>query len=1429
MSSRLIFRHLLPLFLGRAILVCVLALMVLIGTGFAQEEDEDEEESLFLPGLVAEYVGRDGVTHQRRDEVVAMDWGSGVPDVRVPAGDFSARWTGRLQVWATGEYQFRLYAVGKVRLQVADEVVLEGETAEPDWIETAAFEIEWGEPSIEIDFEKTAAEAQISFFWRGPDFDWEPVSIHSLLHERERAPDDRFQRGRFLARALRCAACHKIADYQERISAPALDRLPGMISRDWIVDWLSDAPNESGPAEDEQIVRRMPHFALSREDAGAIAAYLTTAGTEAKLAKQAPAGKAEEGRKVFFGLGCLACHRVGELGESGLFGGGDLSAIADKRPAEFFEQWMKDPAALNRDHRMPIFRLTEYEPSQLAAYLASLKSEGGSQKDKEVPTDSAEIERGRALVAQHRCQSCHRLPETDSKPLQVPLALKAGTTDWQNSCAALPSESGNEKPAYALSSGQQEALRVYLTALPREKSQQKVKLDGRFLMRERNCLGCHSRGVVQGIETQIQAIATAEHSLERGMANIKPPALDSIGDKLHDKILLDAIATRREVRRDWLMVRMPKFRMEDDETQAIADYLIREDRIPDPPEQDQVRVEEATLRAAGTRLVTTDGFGCTSCHQIGDVKPTHVAFGVHGPNLSQIGREVRYPWFLRWVLNPTRISPRMEMPAVKTPIRGVLEGHLNHQHAAVWAVLNQQGFQPPKPNPVRVIRQRNEEGNTDLTQVIIDNVEARGVEAGEHSFVKPLLIGLPNRHNVLFDLERYRLAGWTQGDTARQRLRNKYWYWEAAGRAVVAASVGESEIAIRLGEKRVLPTIDPAFPPEADQTRAVGQAWSFDSRVQFFMGENNSSAPVEIKIVQTFQPLTGEQESGFVRTVEFRGVPQGATLELDALPGVPTTVDEAGRIARSTTAGEFEVECLSGQARFESADVSARLVLSPDSEGTCRVELAYRSGVPTDRYLQKPFPPMVVEQEVLHVLPGFEATRLPIAEEITPTAFAWDRTGQLLISTLKGRIWRAIDTNDDAIEDRLELVADGLSAPFGLATLEEDGIEAIDVADKTALLRLTDTDGDGRIDRTRTVASGWGHSTDYHGWVLGLPQDEEGNYYVVVTNRNGPPSQLRGRVLKLEKLAESESSLREYRVKPLAMGLRFPVGIARSRSGELFVTDNQGQYNPYNELNHVVEGSHFGFFNLSGMEETAEIQAMPRSGPAVGMPHPWVRSVNGICFLETPEELLKKTGQPLFGPFEGHLLGCECTTRQLVRISLQKVGGRIQGAAYPLTIAPSRGTNPLLRPLVARVAPDGAILVGSVHDSAWGAGRNTGEVVKLRFHGDLPAGIAEMRVVDTGFELEFTKPVDRAKAADLKNYVLVSSRRVPTSAYGAAEVDSRTEKITSARVSEDARLVTLTLPELRTGFVYALRLRNLTVDGKLFHPAEAYYSLGPLE
>src|SRR5262249_50940751 len=159
----------------------------------------------------------------------------------------------------------------------------------------------------------------------------------------------------------------------------------------------------------------------------------------------------------------------------------------------------------------------------------------------------------------------------------------------------------------------------------------------------------------------------------------------------------------------------------------------------------------------------------------------------------------------------------------------------------------------------------------------------------------------------------------------------------------------------------------------------------------------------------------------------------------------------------------------------------------------------------------------------------------------------------------------------------------------------------------------------------------------------------------------------------------------------------------------------------------------FGFINALDRGKPAP----PLTPPAIDIPHPWTRSVNGICFLYTPEPLRTKLGRDAFGPLEGHLIGCEYDTRRLIRLTLQRVGDTFQGATSPLSTPPEDPAKGFLGPLVCAVSPRGELYVGSIRDSGWGVGNNVGEIVRVHVEPEkLPCGIAEVRATPDGFTLD---------------------------------------------------------------------------------------------
>jgi len=1404
----------------------ILTLLPTLAVGAQLEEEND-----FQVGLIGRYYDDEGQSIERIDSRVSFVWNDDSPDPRVGAQSFKAVWTGYLMSQARGKYALSVYGAGKVRIKLGGKVILDEASDKPSWMHAEAVELPFDWHPLEVQFEKPAETARLSLFWKGPGFQFEPIGERWLYHDREQTPSESFQSSEMLVRALRCGACHDMPGQAKALPAPALDRLAGNISSKWLVDWLSHEAAEVGATnvtknDSDSSGRRMPHFGLSPEDAESIAKYLFSQSEAAVEAKpQKKRGKSEKpdprkGKELLMTSGCLACHQLGSLGTAGLFDGGDLSAIADKRPKEFFARWLNAPETLNRHHRMPVFSMSAEELNHLTAFLATCKrSDTTDFTATRLAENDPMVEQGRQLVARHRCTACHELSDDSLPAAETNRRSLAGKVDWNRSCVA---EAGQREsqPRYSLDQSSRDDIRDYFDSanrLPREKTN---VVSAKQLLAENNCLSCHARGLGRGILPQVLEVAKSQPQLDSVVPAMIPPSLNSVGDKLHVEALADTIARKGDAHRPWLRVRMPNFSLSPSELERLVNYFVAADRIPDRGDRPKTaELDEAELHIAGARLVTSAGFGCTSCHRVGDVEPPQAPLNTRGPDLSQLGKRIRRGWYDRWVRDPARIVPKMEMPSVQLPVRGVLNDRLDQQLDAVWHALNQPGFQPPTPNPVRVVRRSGLSNRHEPAAVLTDVIQSQG-----QTFVKPFVAGLPNRHSVMIDLATNRLAGWWIGDVARQRTKGKTWFWEGGGTELLQAAPGETDLTLVFEGEEVRPHREGQFITEADQWRQITGGTELDHRLHFQLPAEASRRTATVHVTQRFQQLAREsQSSGLLRTVTLRGIPADASPKFHVV--------DASKIAKNSIANDRRSVSLSSRSRIEIerpesatfTDTGA-IRFSPLSRGG-KLELAlrYKTTLPVDRFPveppQIPAPPTIQ----LSVVPGFEATRLPIADQWMPTGLAWRPDGTLVVTSLKGRVWIARDSDGDGLEDRVAQFSDELAAPFGAAA----GQNYVDVINKYALLRLFDEDGDGRADRTRTLASGWGHTTDYHDWAVGLPKDKSGNYYVALAcqqdNRSEAAARLRGKVVVLKPRTPTADDPRVFAIKQISGGHRFPTGIARRRDGAVFVTDNQGNYNPFNELNHVRQGARYGFINKL---ERKEGFAPPLTRPAINIPHPWTRSVNGICFLDTPQSVTAQSGRDVFGPFEGHLIGCEYDTRRLIRMSLQKVGDTYQGAAYPFSFDTPPEGDSLRGPLTCAVAPDGDLYIGSIRDSGWGGANNIGSLVRLKpTLADLPAGIAEVRAVRDGFEIEFTVPVDTERAGRKSNYSVASYTRVSTPAYGGSDKNRRVENIRRAEVLDRGRAVRLEFDELRSRHVYEFRIKNLARDKGLFFPDKAFYTL----
>ena len=161
--------------------------------------------------------------------------------------------------------------------------------------------------------------------------------------------------------------------------------------------------------------------------------------------------------------------------------------------------------------------------------------------------------------------------------------------------------------------------------------------------------------------------------------------------------------------------------------------------------------------------------------------------------------------------------------------------------------------------------------------------------------------------------------------------------------------------------------------------------------------------------------------------------------------------------------------------------------------------------------------------------------------------------------------------------------------------------------------------------------------------------------------------------------------------------------------------------------------------------------------PAIHVPHPWSRSVNGLAFL--PVGFTDRSGA-------GHGIGCEYDSRFLVRFTMQEVGGEMQGAVFHFS-RPGAGVGEknFVGPLSIAVSPRGDIHIGNIYDSGWLGGRNTGTITRLRAVAGGPNGIRDLKAVPGGFRLIFASRVDALAASKPGSYTVSGYTRTWTVSY----------------------------------------------------------------
>ena len=435
--------------------------------------------------------------------------------------------------------------------------------------------------------------------------------------------------------------------------------------------------------------------------------------------------------------------------------------------------------------------------------------------------------------------------------------------------------------------------------------------------------------------------------------------------------------------------------------------------------------------------------------------------------------------------------------------------------------------------------------------------------------------------------------------------------------------------------------------------------------------------------------------------------------------------------------------------------------------------------------------------------------------------------GRIAASTRRGEIWIIQNAYGNG-QPHFTRFASGLHEVLGLAY--RDG--AFYCTQRGELTKIEDKNNDGIAD-SYTPITLFELSGNYHEYAYGPVFDKNGDMYVTLNvawvGYGDGLGKWHGWLIKVKPDGTQE---------PIATGLRSPAGFNVNSNNDVFYAENQGDWVGSGRVTHLEKGDFAG--NAGGLNWTKEPnsplkltkedlkevdngQPMHEAAkkikelklPAVWFPH----TVMGI----STADIIEDQTNGAFGPFGGQYFVADQGHSKIMRMSLEKVNGKYQGACYPFYEGFASGLVRL------RWGLDGSMFGGMTSRGWASTGKAEYALQRLVWNGELPFEMKDIHAMSDGFDVEFTAPVNSSKLKDPKNFMVNSFTYKYQHQYGSPIINNRTRKIIGMIPSADGRKVKLVLDSLIPGYIHEIRVANLesTEQKSLLHDF-AYYTLNEI-
>ncbi|MDZ7934298.1 MAG: plastocyanin/azurin family copper-binding protein [Emticicia sp.] len=432
--------------------------------------------------------------------------------------------------------------------------------------------------------------------------------------------------------------------------------------------------------------------------------------------------------------------------------------------------------------------------------------------------------------------------------------------------------------------------------------------------------------------------------------------------------------------------------------------------------------------------------------------------------------------------------------------------------------------------------------------------------------------------------------------------------------------------------------------------------------------------------------------------------------------------------------------------------------------------------------------------------------------------------GRLGVSTRRGDVWVVSNPYmKNGTPPTYKRFASGLHESLGLAYIKGN----LWATQRGEVTILKDNDGNETADEYEAFQK-FPLSGNYHEYSYGpvvLPDND-----MIFTLNLG----WQGKGVSLEKWRGWMLKVSpDGKMTPWATGLRSPAGFGALRNGDIFYTENQGDWVGSGRMTHLEKGDFAG--NPMGLRWTSEegspLSIKPSDVPDTGEPlyevakrfpsikNPAVWFPHTLMGISTAD-VIEDTFGGKFGPFEGQLFVGDQGHSKIMRVYLEKVEGKYQGICFPFREGFQSG---ILR---MRWGLDASMFVGMTSRGWASTGKDEFGLQRLEWTGKTPFEMKTVKSMPDGFLIEFTQPVNKETAQALESYKINSFTYKYHHNYGSPIINAKSLKIKGIQVAEDGMSVRLAIDSLRLGYIHELRLEGLknTDDRPLLH-AFGYYTL----